>query len=63
MLLADAQLNRSAWGDSSRQHAPPALPHGALRLGELWALQDASGWARLEALLEALLEGAQACYP
>ena len=62
MLLADAQLNGSAWSNS-QQHAPPSLPHSSLRPAELWALQDASGWSRLEALLEALLEGAQASRP
>mgnify|MGYP004186072111 CR=1 len=50
MLLADAQLNGSAWsnsgngsdGSGSQQRAPPALPHlpAGARLGELWALQD-----------------------
>ena len=52
MLLADAQLNGSAWsnsstssnggnGSGSQQRAPPALPHlpAGARLGELWALQ------------------------
>lgn len=55
MLCADAELNAEIT-------APPATPHGAAepRLGELWALQDARGWAQLARWLHAQLHGAQA---